>query len=90
MPVALILAYLAMLPRLEAEERLGALDVAVSGNSASFEPDAVPKQIRALEQRASGGKRKQRAVKASPADLAAMGVGFSQLPDTATASTGAV
>jgi hypothetical protein len=65
-----------MLPRLEAEEKLAAVNLAALSNGIGFENDLDRQRVLAsLEQRA-GGQGRQAAQKADPADLAAMGIGM--------------
>lgn len=71
-------AYAAMLPRLQAEERLAAIDTLVIGGG-RMEQRTAGRAIRRLQAVAEGGRR-ARAVKATPEMLAAMGIGFSTAP----------
>ena len=68
-------AFAAMIPRLDAEERLNAMTDhgAVVGGGKNHGSDRA-RHIRALEKAAQGGQRR-RAAKASPATLAGMGIG---------------
>jgi hypothetical protein len=61
-----------MLPRLTAEQSLLERERIAMGTGAINEPEKV---LRAWTQQASGGTRPQRAAKATPDVLAAMGIG---------------
>jgi len=74
MPIALVRAFVAMLPRLQAEEQLAAIEAATIGNCVG-EPQDRQRRVRELEREALGGRRR-RPAKASNADLAAMGIGM--------------
>lgn len=63
--------YMLALPRVEAQQRLQDLGVMTAATSAQMKPPERRKFVGRLE-RAAGGKKK--AVKASRADLAALGI----------------
>lgn len=65
-----------MLPRLEAEEQLAAARTTSLG-SGTYPKEEAAKLLAVLDERASGGPsaKPKRPRKASPADLAAMGIG---------------
>jgi hypothetical protein len=73
MPIALLKAYVAMLPRLVAEEQLARVDAGVLAFGL-VEPSDRQRAIVALEQQTKGPQAKARPAKAEPADLAAMGI----------------
>ncbi|MFN3990056.1 MAG: hypothetical protein ACK4IS_07340 [Erythrobacter sp.] len=73
MPIALLKAYAAMLPRLEAEEQLARVEAGVlafGGGDKAERREA----IRELQRRARGPGRRAKPAKASLADLAGMGI----------------
>lgn len=70
-PGALVRAYVAMLPRLEAQEQLAAISAAALG-SGHVKTNDARRAIAKLERQAQGGRRK--AVKATPQVLAGMGI----------------
>jgi hypothetical protein len=80
MPLALVLAYMHMLPRLHAEDQLAAVRVAQLGGSAQFPIDEVKSQVRTLEDAANPNRPRRRAAKATPEALAAMGIGLVSVP----------
>ncbi|MBC2858725.1 hypothetical protein [Stappia sp. 28M-7] len=69
-----------MLPRLQAEERLVGIDTVALGSGQVKSADARS-AMRDLERAANGGRRR-RAVKASPQQLAAMGIAVIEVPAT--------
>lgn len=72
-PVALLKAYAAMLPRLEAEEQLRRIEagaLAFGGGEKRDRERAIAK----LERQAKGPKARQRPKQASASDLAMMGI----------------
>lgn len=70
--MALVRAFVAMLPRLDASERLAAInDRALAFGS--FDKDTASKMLDRL-QRVSGGERRRRSIKATPEVLAGMGI----------------
>lgn len=73
MPIALLKAYAAMLPRLDAEEQLSRVHAGALafGGGEKRERESA---IGALERQAKGPRGKAKPVKANPADLAAMGI----------------
>ncbi len=79
-------AYAAMLPRLEAEERLTAIDdVAIGGGR--LEPRQMRRAIQQLE-RARRGGRHARAPRATPMALGGMGIGLVSPPSEEVLSDG--
>ncbi|MBB5987435.1 hypothetical protein [Sphingobium lignivorans] len=71
-------AFTAMLPRLDAEERLAAInDRSIAAGA--MEPVKARRMIRRLEQAARGGAPR-RAPRATPAVLEAMGVPVREVP----------
>ncbi|MBZ0164564.1 MAG: hypothetical protein K8H74_17860 [Notoacmeibacter sp.] len=66
-----------MLPRLQAEEQLAAINAAAIGGAHLDKADMMD-AVRRLERRAAGGER--RAARASPAMLAAMGIAVVEAP----------
>jgi hypothetical protein len=66
-------AYVTMLPRLEAEQQL-ATERLMRSALGHMKHDDRKTLIEGLQRVARGGKRRQRARKASAADLAAMGI----------------
>lgn len=75
-----------MLPRLQAEERLGAIDVALLA-AGGFEKHDATRLIDGLRRQASGAER-PRAQKASGQQLAAMGIAVKVVPAAGTPSDG--
>lgn len=71
--MAAVRGYARMIPRLQAEEALAAMDVAAMGNSASFAIKDVQRAQRDLQRIARGGEV-PRAARPTPAALAAMGI----------------
>ncbi len=71
MPMALVRAYLAMLPRLTAEETLAASTAVALGSGTLKNPD----QVEGALMRVVRGDRKPAARVRDPAALAAMGIG---------------
>lgn len=67
-----------MLPRLQAQERLGAIDVAILA-AGGFEQRDARRMMTDLRSRASGEDR-PRARKASAAQLGAIGIAFVEMP----------
>ncbi len=75
MPVALIHALAAMLPRLEAEEALAALRLGGAAQRMVPDGDGARELARELERAAQReGRTRRRAAKATPEQLAAMGI----------------
>lgn len=73
MPIALVRAFVAMLPRLQAEDQLAAIEAGQLAWGAG-EEDERKSRVRELERAALGGRRPKRAP-ASPEALAAAGIG---------------
>lgn len=73
MPIALLKAYAAMLPRLEAEEQLGRIHAGALAFGGGEKRDRE-RAIAALERQARGPQAKRKPQKANPADLAVMGI----------------
>lgn len=73
-PIALVRAFIRMLPRLDAEEQIAASSVHALGSGAMEKKDR--ERMLAALRKAAGGKR-ARAKKASVAELAVMGIGVS-------------
>lgn len=73
--MALVLAYLEMMPRIQASERLTAIsDGAIA--SGNLPRGTASSMIAKLEAAARGERHRRERVKATPAVLAAMGVGL--------------
>lgn len=75
-----------MLPRLQAEERLAAIDVALMG-SGGFEPHEARRTLEGLRAQARG-ESLPRPKAASPAQLGAIGIGVRVVPASAGATHG--
>ena len=75
MPFALVTAFIAMLPRLRAEEQLERIEAAQLGAGLVEEKDAR-RTVRALEREALGGRRLRANPAPDMAALAAMGIGM--------------
>lgn len=75
-----------MLPRLQAQERLGALDVAFMGAGA-YDERTARQMLAALRSQASG-EPAQRAMKANAAQLAAIGISVREVPAKRALSDG--
>jgi hypothetical protein len=75
MPMALVRASLTMMPRLQAEEALLAVQVTALGTGSLKPGDA--RAVRDRLARAAG--RRARAHRATPEGLAAMGIGFREV-----------
>lgn len=71
MKPALLHSYIAMLPRVQAEDTLRLMDATGLG-SGSFEKNAAQRMISNLRRIVNGGRRNSR--KATTADLAARGI----------------
>lgn len=69
-----------MMPQLQAQERLARINDAAAG-AGNMRPFERQRFVGALERQARGTRR-QRAAKATPAALAAMGIGHSTAPET--------
>lgn len=67
-----------MLPRIQAEEKLSAFDVALIGSGA-YEAADVRRMVDNLEQTKRGGEDAPK-VKASPAQLGLLGIGVTIVP----------
>lgn len=78
--MSLVLSYLAMMPRLIAEEQLTAVRVGQLSGSAQFDMDDVKAQMREMEDAANPNRRPPRARRASSDELAAMGIGMVFVP----------
>jgi hypothetical protein len=88
MPIALLKAYAAMLPRLEAEEQLARVHaggLAFGGGEAREREKAIG----ALQQQARGPRAKVKPARADPADLAAMGIAMKS-PDAELPTIGSL
>lgn len=75
--MAVVVASLRMMPRLEAEESLQAVVVAAMGGGLLAKDDAARIRV-AWETAANGGRR--RALKPTPDDLRAAGIGVRVVP----------
>lgn len=74
-PIALLRVFSAMLPKLDAEERLAGIRVAQLGGSATVEIAELKSQIRSIEAMAGLISPRSRPARPSPESLAAMGIG---------------
>jgi len=72
-PIGVVRAHLAMLDRLDSEEALTASAAAMVGRNSLLKRDAVRRIVRDWEKR-SRPAHERRARKATPADLAALGI----------------
>lgn len=75
MPIALLRAFATMLPRIDAEEQLSRMRIAAVGGSVSYELDAVTRMEAAFERLARGEDAEPKAARATPEQLAEIGVG---------------
>jgi len=73
MPIALLKSYAAMLPRLQAEEQLARIRAGALASGVGEKRDR-DRALAALERQAKGPAARSKPKKASPADLAAMGI----------------
>jgi hypothetical protein len=73
----MIRAYVAMLPRIEAQERLAQIN-AIALASGNLEPADRRRTLDDLVRKAEGGTRRAR--KAAPGDLKGMGIGVRIVP----------
>ena len=76
MPLALVLAHLEMLPRLKAEDQLEAVRTVRFGHSASASVDDVQAIEKELTRAINPNAKRKRAPRATPAQLAAAGIGM--------------
>jgi hypothetical protein len=84
MPIALLKAYAAMLPRLEAEEQLGRIHAGALAFGGGEKRDRE-RALAQLERQAKGPAARKNPKKANPADLAAMGIAIRTAPSTSAA-----
>ena len=78
MPYALVKAFIAMLPRLQAEEQLAAIESAQLGGGLVEQKD-MQRRVHALEREALGGRRPRQTAAPDPGALADMGIGMTLL-----------
>lgn len=80
MPLALVLAHLEMLPRIKAEDQLEAVRTVRFGHSASASVEDVEAIEKELKRAANPNAKRKRAPRATPAQLAAAGIGMVSSP----------
>lgn len=81
MPIALVWAYLEMLPRLHAERQLEGVRMGWAMNGRRYEDATVQDIEDELKRTAFPNARPPRAAKATLANLASMGIGVVSAPD---------
>lgn len=70
-----------MMPRIDAAETLGAVNRAVLGNNIGFASEIDRERAMDATRQKASGEGPPAAVKADPADLAAMGIGITDAGD---------
>lgn len=76
-----------MLPRLQAEEQLAAIEAQRIGFGA-YDPKAASEKVARLQQKVAGVDVVARPAKATPAQLGAVGIGLRQAPGEEVLSDG--
>jgi hypothetical protein len=80
MPIVLVLAYLEMLPRLDAQRSLDLVQAVRIGTSATLPIEDVKAIDRNLNRAANPNRKSKRARKATPEQLAGSGIGVRLVP----------
>jgi len=88
MPMLLINQFSDAIPGLLAEERLAALDLGIAGHSVAMDKQAFDGLRRALQRQVDQSQPRIRPRKASPKDLAMMGIGLRQTQPLSQQVTG--